>query len=65
MKAVIDTNILMSGTFWGGPPAKVLNAYLKDKFEWIVSTEILEDFWRVLTVCSPLELQQSRLRHLD
>lgn len=48
MKAVIDTNILMSGTFWGGPPAKVLDAFLKDKFEWIVSTEILEEYWRVL-----------------
>ncbi len=48
MKAVIDTNILMSGTFWGGPTAKVLDAYLKDKFEWIVSTEILEEYWRVL-----------------
>ena len=48
MKAVIDTNILMSGTFWGGPPAKVLDEYLKDKFEWIVSTEILEEYWRVL-----------------
>ena len=44
MKAVIDTNILMSGTFWGGPTAKVLDAYLKDKFEWIVSTEILEEY---------------------
>ena len=48
MKAVIDTNILMSGTFWGGPPAKVLDEYLKDKFEWLVSTEILEEYWRVL-----------------
>ena len=49
MKAVINTNILMSGTFWGGPPAKVLDAYLKDKFEWIVSTDILEEYWRVLS----------------
>lgn len=48
MKAVIDTNVLMSGAFWKGPPAKILDAYVKKKFEWIVSAEILEEYWRIL-----------------
>jgi uncharacterized protein len=48
MKAVIDTNVLMSGVFWGGTPAKIIDAYLQKRFEWIVSADILDEYWRVL-----------------
>ena len=27
MKIVLDTNVLVSGIFWGGPPSKILEAW--------------------------------------
>ena len=48
MKAVIDTNVLVSGLFWKGPPADILAAWLADKFEWIVSANILAEYHRTL-----------------
>jgi uncharacterized protein len=48
MRAVLDTNILISGIFWSGSPYKVLEAWINDKFELIVSEETLIEYSRVL-----------------
>src|SRR3989338_10915797 len=48
MKAIIDTNVVISGLFWKGPPADVLAAWLANKFEWIVSASILDEYHRTL-----------------
>lgn len=34
MKAVIDTNVFVSGVFWKGPPREVLAAWEKYAFQW-------------------------------
>ncbi len=48
MKAVIDTNVVISGLFWKGPPADILAAWLANKFEWIVSVSILDEYHKTL-----------------
>jgi putative PIN family toxin of toxin-antitoxin system len=48
VKAVIDTNIFVSGIFWGGIPHKILEAWISDKFELLVSDFILEEYFQTL-----------------
>ena len=48
MKAVVDTNVVISGLFWKGPPAEILAAWLANKFEWIVSADILAEYHTTL-----------------
>lgn len=47
MKVVIDTNVLVSGVFFGGTPARVLEAWRDGSIELVVSPEILEEYRRV------------------
>lgn len=48
MKAVIDTNVFVSGIFWKGPPHEILKAWRKGKFQMVLSAEILTEYRRVL-----------------
>ena len=43
MRVVLDTNVLVSGIFFAGPPSRILDSWLDDKFDLVVSTEILEE----------------------
>ena len=47
MKVVLDTNVLISGIFFSGPPYKILKAWQLGKIEIIVSEEILAEYQRV------------------
>lgn len=47
MRVVIDTNVFVSGVFFGGPPGGVLAAWRDGKIEAIVSREIIEEYVRV------------------
>ncbi len=44
---MLDTNVLISGIFFSGPPAQILTAWRAGKVQLIVSTEIFEEYWRV------------------
>jgi putative PIN family toxin of toxin-antitoxin system len=48
MKAVIDTNVFVSGIFWKGPPFKILKAWQQGEFKLVISPEIFEEYRRVL-----------------
>ena len=48
MRIVLDTNILISGIFWKGTPYKVLEAWMDNKYELIVSEEVLMEYSRIL-----------------
>lgn len=48
IRAIIDTNIFVSGVFWSGTPAKVLEAWAEGKFKLVVTSEILLEYERVL-----------------
>ncbi len=47
MRVVLDTNVLISGIFFSGPPAQILTAWQAEKIQIVVSTEIIEEYWRV------------------
>jgi putative PIN family toxin of toxin-antitoxin system len=46
-KIVLDTNVLISGIFFSGPPGKILQAWRSRKFQLCVSLEILEEYLNV------------------
>ncbi|HVT28401.1 MAG TPA: putative toxin-antitoxin system toxin component, PIN family [Lacipirellulaceae bacterium] len=47
MKIVLDTNVFVSGIFFGGPPAAILEAWQSERVELAVSLEILAEYERV------------------
>jgi len=47
MKVVVDTNVLVSGVFFGGMPSRVLEAWRDRKIDVVVSPDILEEYRRV------------------
>ena len=47
MRGIINTNVLISGIFFGGPPAKILEAWRGGELKLIVSPEILEEYFEV------------------
>ena len=46
MKVVLDTNVLISGIFFGGPPRAVLDAWAAGRFELIVSPLMVDEYVR-------------------
>ena len=47
MKVVLDTNVLVSGVFFSGPPRQILEAWRDRRVELVASLEILEECRRV------------------
>jgi putative PIN family toxin of toxin-antitoxin system len=47
MRVVLDTNVLMSGIFWTGSPARILAAWSEGRFDLLASLEILTEYRRV------------------
>lgn len=47
MKVVVDTNVFVSGVFFGGDPGDVLTAWRDKHIELVVSPEIIEEYVRV------------------
>ncbi|OGV25954.1 MAG: putative toxin-antitoxin system toxin component, PIN family [Legionellales bacterium RIFCSPHIGHO2_12_FULL_37_14] len=52
IRAIIDTNVLMSGIFWSGMPAKILDAWQEKKIKVVISPDILEEYTRVSKILS-------------
>lgn len=47
MRVVLDTNVVISGVFFGGVPGRVLEAWRDGRFQLVVSTAILSEYERV------------------
>ena len=47
MKIVLDTNVLISGIYFSGPPGRILAAWRSRKLQLCVSLEILEEYLNV------------------
>lgn len=47
MRIVLDTNVLMSGMFFAGPPASILASWAEGRLELLVTVEILAEYRRV------------------
>jgi putative PIN family toxin of toxin-antitoxin system len=43
----LDTNVLVSGIFFAGPPYEILKAWRDGKINLVISTAILEEYQRV------------------
>ena len=48
MRIVADTNVLVSGIFFGGPPGRILQAWREGAVQFVLSSEILEEYQEVL-----------------
>ena len=46
MKVILDTNVLISGIFFGGQPRSVLDAWAEGRFELLVSPSIFDEYVR-------------------
>jgi predicted nucleic acid-binding protein len=49
VKIVLDTNVFVSGIFFGGPPGTILEAWQDGRIDFAVSLEILTEYERVGT----------------
>ena len=47
MRIVLDTNVLISGIFFTGPPSKILAAWAAGGFDLIASVDVLAEYRRV------------------
>lgn len=47
MKVILDTNVFISGIFFGGLPLKILQAWRNRKINMAISPEILAEYIRV------------------
>lgn len=47
MKVVLDTNVFISGVFFGGPPFLILQAWRDEIIQLVISPEILDEYRRV------------------
>ena len=47
MRIVLDTNVLISGIFFSGPPFEILDAWRRGRLELTTSPEILSEYNRV------------------
>ena len=47
MKIILDTNVLISGIFFSGPPYQILKAWKEGKIQIAVSKEIFTEYHRV------------------
>lgn len=48
MKIVVDTNVLISGVFFGGYPQKILNAIVRKKVSACATEDIIHEYFRVI-----------------
>ena len=47
MRVILDTNALVSGIFWSGPPNEILRAWRSQTLELVLSSDILDEYKRV------------------
>lgn len=47
MKVVLDTNVLVSGIFFSGPPAEILKAWREGDVQIALSPEIIDEYIKV------------------
>lgn len=48
MKIVVDTNVIISGIFFGGAPGEILNAIVESKIKAYATAEIVEEYFEII-----------------
>jgi putative PIN family toxin of toxin-antitoxin system len=59
VRIVLDTNVLVSGVFWGGIPLKILELWSQQKIEVFVTPEILLEYQEILAELGKKEKSDS------
>lgn len=59
MRVILDTNVVVSGLFFGGAPRRILELWREGALEWVITSQILEEYRRVGSVlgrreCGPV-----------
>ncbi len=49
MRIVLETNVLVSGVFFSGPPSQILSAWADGRFDLLATVDILGEYRRVAT----------------
>ena len=52
MRLVLDRNVMISGVYFSGPPYDILDAWRRGRIEFVVSTEILDEPYRLAAIDS-------------
>lgn len=65
MRAVLDTNVLVSGIFFGGVPGKILDAWTQRRFEIFVTPGILDEYASALQAVGGKETESLRNRWIN
>ena len=47
MKIVLDTNVFISGIFFGGPPSQILQSWRQSKTRIVLTEQILTEYQRI------------------
>lgn len=47
MRVILDTNVFISGVFFGGPPYRILQGWRDGRVKLVLSPEILDEYRRV------------------
>ncbi len=50
MKVILDTNVLISGIFFSGPPSEILKAWRKGDVQFVLSSEIADEYVEVARI---------------
>ena len=48
MKIVLDTNVLISGIFWGGHPKRILEMVVKGSIKIYATESIVKEYFRII-----------------
>jgi predicted nucleic acid-binding protein len=68
IKAILDTNVIISGIFWKGAPFEILKAWQEHRFRLAITLPILNEYRRVLdemTKKHPLSVLSSILEVIE
>lgn len=47
MRVVLDTNVLVSGIYFGGVPGRIIDGWSEDRLSLVLTPEIIEEYARV------------------
>ncbi|MBI4143817.1 putative toxin-antitoxin system toxin component, PIN family [Candidatus Woesearchaeota archaeon] len=65
MRIVLDTNVLVSGTYWSGSSFRILKMAMNEEFSLIISEKILDEYKKILysdeLMAKTDEIQKARL----
>jgi putative PIN family toxin of toxin-antitoxin system len=64
IRAVLDTNTIISGIGWSGPPQEIVDAAINGNFVLLTSPALLEELGRVLSYPRLRALPQDRVQEV-